>query len=140
MLNKSKINHLLYYSLALVSVISLINIWAISNHLYFAYWWLDMLEHFLGGLWVGITFLWAYLMYMVSGQYKLSRKKVFWSMFWAFLVVAISWEIFELFVQGTAGEANFVSDTSTDLIIGWFGFVVAYRYFVFKFLKREYAE
>jgi len=86
--------------------------------------------HFLGGFWVGISFLWIYFFSGLFNTLTFTRKKTFWSVIIVFIIVALSWEVFEVFIHHTNKEPNFISDTLGDIILGMFGAIVAYRYFV----------
>jgi hypothetical protein len=123
----------LYFSFLLLLLINFLHISAINNYLYWVYWWFDIMMHFLGGLWVGVTFLWAYiLVFRGDGS---NQKKFFWMSFGVILLTIISWEVFELFIQNNISDRNFFADTSSDMLLGMVGGAVAYRYFIFNFLK-----
>jgi hypothetical protein len=126
---------ILYLSFILILIINFLHLWAIGNYFYWVYWWFDILMHFLGGLWVGITFLWTYTIFFRDDL--LNRKKIFLMSFIMILLTIISWEIFELFIQNDLSDPNFLSDTSSDMLLGMIGGSVAYRYFVFNFIENK---
>lgn len=131
---------LLFLSLLLIIIISSLNIWAIKDYLYFFYWWFDLLLHFLGGVWVAVSFLWLYFYSNILGKPSLERRRIFLATIVAFLVVAVGWEIFEIAIGQILEDPNYVFDTVTDIIIGGLGAFVAYIYFVFNFLNRAWQK
>ena len=87
----------------------------ITRGLYNRYWWLDIVLHTFGGMWVGGVYVFL----------RSSTRLVFWRVFLFALTVGIFWEILE-FVFNTpffgVDEAHFsnplwVLDTLSDLFV-----------------------
>ena len=118
---------------------------ALAEH-FFLYWrlpWLDMLMHFLGGVWIGLSVLWIYYL---SGKFKNipeDHRKATYVYFLAgivALVIGIFWEIFEfnLIFFITFDEFNGFYDTAGDIILAVIGALLATRYFVGKeYYKKQ---
>jgi hypothetical protein len=131
---------LLFASLVLIVLISSLHIYAGEKYLYFLYWWFDIVMHFLGGVWVGVTFLWLYFFSRFFGQQAFQKGKVFKVAIISFVIVGLSWEIFEVFIGVPIYEPNYIFDTVSDLIVGTLGVLVFCKSSIFKFLKREWAR
>lgn len=100
-------------ALVLASVLAYLQHWALADLLYWYYPWFDTLMHFLGGLALG-TFAIAFL--------DKRRPLVFLG---GMIAVALGWELFELMIHAER-EANFVFDTSLDLLMDAVGMSSAY--------------
>ena len=94
-----------------------------------------MVIHFLGGLWIGVSFLWFYFFSGLFRKSLLKKKSIFWISLSVVFLAAVSWEIFEFIIRGTLKEQGFISDSLSDILLGVLGGLVAYRYFVFNFIK-----
>lgn|GEM_PF-595206 len=107
---------------AVVLMVAAIHLSALQWYLYWYYPWLDLLSHFLGGLWVALAAAWLIL--------YIGRETSLIRILSAVMVIGIGWEIFE-FYAGIPKEANFVFDTSLDLLMdfcgGLFGYLLAGR-------------
>jgi len=103
-------------------MVAAIHLSALQWYLYWYYPWLDLLSHFLGGLWVALAAAWLIL--------YIGRETSLIRILSAVMVIGIGWEIFE-FYAGIPKEANFVFDTSLDLLMdfcgGLFGYLLAGR-------------
>lgn len=104
-----------WFFVALISsaIVAGLQQWAIADFLYWRYVWFDLPMHFLGGFTIGaltIAFLMRY------------RPLIFLGVLFA---IAIGWEIFEV-VIGSPMEANYVFDTSLDLLMDALGATAAY--------------
>jgi len=106
--------------LALVFFILILNYAAMKFHWYYSLLWFDMLMHFLGGLWLGLAFVWLY----PAGT---SYLKIIAGV----LLVGIFWEIFELVVHNYfPDEALDWGDTLLDLFFDMLGGGVAVFYLI----------
>ena len=94
-----------------------------------------MVMHFLGGLWVGVTFMWLYS-FVLKKDVSINRR-ILRASFFGVLIIIISWEVFELFIQNNISDPNFLSDTLSDMLLGILGGFVAYRYFIFNFIENN---
>ena len=97
---------------AVVLMVAAVHLSAMRWYLYWYYPWLDLLTHFLGGLWVALATAWL-LSYA-------GRTPSFLTVILAAMVIGIGWEVFEL-AAGIPKEANFIFDTSLDLMMDFIG-------------------
>jgi hypothetical protein len=99
--------------LCIAAVMAVIQYYALAYYLYWEYWWLDMLMHFLGGA-VILLILYA------AG---VRRALV---LLCTVLLVGILWEVYENLIGITLTEANIVTDTLSDLGLDLLGALGAY--------------
>lgn len=133
-MNKQWFPKILLFFIIMIGVVN-----AVAEHsfLYWRWSWLDMLMHFLGGVWVGLAILWIYYL---SGKFKNipeNRKCISYVYILAgtvALVIGVFWEIFEfsldLFV--TFNEFNGFYDTASDILFALIGAIIAAKYFIDK--------
>lgn len=103
----------LLIALLFAAVLAGLQHWALANYLYWYYPWFDTMMHFLGGVAVA-TFGIALL--------DSRRALVFLG---AMFGIAVGWELFELAINAER-EANFIFDTSLDLLMDAVGMTFAY--------------
>jgi hypothetical protein len=105
-----------------VILVAIVHLSAMQWYLYWYFPWLDLLTHFLGGLWIALACSW--------GLSYVGRSISFVPLLSAVMVIGIGWEVFES-MAGIPKEANFVFDSTLDLVMdfvgGTVGFVVARR-------------
>lgn len=103
-----------------VILVAAVHLSAMQWYLYWYFPWLDLLSHFLGGLWIALATAW--LLSYVSREVTILR------LIFAAMVIGVGWELFEFFA-GIPREANFVFDTSLDILMdftgGMCGFILA---------------
>lgn len=133
MLNKREI---LYFSLALAITIAVIHAKTVELYLFWTYPWLDLLLHFLGGLWLTVTSLWFFF-FSDLFKIRISKRNIFLVTLISVVVIGLSWEVFEIVIGVTLGEPNFVTDTVSDLIMDFIGAFLGYKLFIESFLKNE---
>lgn len=107
--------------------IALLHSAALEFFFYWTYSWFDILMHFLGGLFIGLSALWFFF---ESGYVtaKKHTRAVFIIAGSATLLIGVSWEIFEV-VAGVPIEDNYALDTAIDLFMDMLGsLVAAYAY------------
>ena len=93
----------------LIFLIFVLNFLAGKFYLYSSIWFFDMPMHFLGGLWLGLSFI--YIFWSQSISYNLFIKIIIGVLF-----IGISWEIFELIFTNYIGQMPFNKlDTVSDL-------------------------
>jgi hypothetical protein len=99
---------------------------ALKNHLYFFYWWFDMLVHFITGLALVLTILFIVVSVSTKNNYSLlTFAKVGLP---AVLFFSIGWEVFE-FVNGLVfARYSYMIDTLIDLFMGLCGGMVGILY------------
>ena len=102
-----------FAALIFSAIVAALQQWAIADFLYWRSEWFDLPMHFLGGLTIGCLTI-AFLMRFKPRTYLL-----------ALAAIAIGWEVFEVII-GSPREANYVFDTSLDLLMDACGAVVAY--------------
>ena len=119
-------NHLHIFVILLAFFISIAHLVALNFYLYFAFWWLDIIMHFLGGLLVALASLLAYI--TVRKIEKLSRRQATLIVLLGIIVVGTFWEVFEYFAGISLGS-DFVIDTVTDAIMNLIGASVGLLYF-----------
>ncbi len=133
-MNKSRFPNFLLLFIVMIGVAN-----AFANHFYL-YWkisWLDMLMHFLGGIWIGLAILW---MYYLSGKFKdipENRRRVSYVYILAITVTAvigIFWEIFEFNLDFfiVFNEFNGFYDTASDILLALIGAIIVAKYFVHR--------
>ena len=100
-----------------VAMVAIVHLSALEWYLYWQYPWLDVLSHFLGGLWVSLASAWilSYLGYSISLTRLVTLS----------MIVGVGWEVFEI-GAGIPREANFVFDTSIDLCMDLMGALCGY--------------
>lgn len=100
-------------ALVLVTVLAAVHLYALPNYWYWYFPWLDVPVHFLGGM------VMATAVIGVLGRYKPRT----------FLILtvggAIGWELFQYFIY-VQREANFIFDTSLDLLMDALGITLVY--------------
>ncbi|MBU2104094.1 hypothetical protein KKD81_03525 [Patescibacteria group bacterium] len=100
-------------ALILAALLATLQHVALTEYLYWRYHWFDTLMHFLGGL--------AVASFVVGVLHK-HRAQLFLV---GMVGIAVGWEVFE-FAIGTQREANFVFDTSLDLLMDTLGMATVY--------------
>lgn len=122
----------------LLAFILVILAFQIIATVFYWYWripWFDILMHFLGGMWVGMSALWFYLFW---GKIKPSAIqgafRIFMVVTMAVLSVALLWEVFEygVFVAIPHREVYDIADTLGDILAGVLGGALATLLFLRK--------
>lgn len=103
----------LFAALVLCAALAALHLWALDAYLYWQYPWFDVLIHFLGGLAIGA---------FVVGLLVHFRPRLYIAILAA---TYIGWELFEV-VAGVPREANFIFDTTLDLLMDTLGGIAAY--------------
>lgn len=112
----------------LTVLIAVLHSAAIEHHLYWKFWWFDMVVHFLGGVIVSLGALWFLFLSRYVPAPSVGRNGMFAIALLAIVVIGISWEVFEV-LSGIPIEENFVFDTCIDLMMDLLGACVGYVYF-----------
>lgn len=112
----------IFWSLLLVAI-TMLHLVALELYLYWVYSWFDIMMHFLGGLFIGLSTLWFFLQ---SGYVRMrqSLRNVILIAGSSIILVGVGWEIFEV-LAGIPIEENFALDTTIDLIMDAIGAFVA---------------
>lgn len=111
--------------LALVASIILLTSHSLAGvyHLYWSYWWFDVLMHFWGGLTVGLVASWAFLRFRPEVPYNRSMFIV--AVLAAVLVVGSAWEVFEYLNKIIGSHEAYTLDVVNDLTLDAFGALAA---------------
>ena len=131
------IKFLPYLLVFLIALIAGLNFFAFQSSWYFYHWWFDLVMHFLGGLFIGLTVWWLYqLFFTLLATKKLSLRSSFILMIGAILIMGLGWELFEFSVDeywDTHLNIKLIEvlqvsqeDTSSDLLFDILGGVTAW--------------
>jgi hypothetical protein len=122
-----------YMSAFLVLVIvALLHFSAMYTNWYLLYWWFDVLMHFLGGLWVGLSTIWlfydsGFFSHNFSNNSRFSFEKSRHTLalitFASLLAVGLGWELFEYSLGLTyiGPWETYPMDTITDIAMDLLG-------------------
>ena len=114
----------------LACAISVLNTIAYRYSLYWSLWWFDIGMHFLGGVLIGLLFVWI-MQFLFSTH---ARALSLTNTLIVVLTVGIVWEVFEFVVGARVFEHTaYVIDTTLDLVMDLVGALGAY--FLFRFLR-----
>jgi hypothetical protein len=135
---KNMADKLLKVSLLLIFVIALIHFLALNFYLYWQIWWLDIVTHFLGGIWAVSFALWLLLF---SGLWKEAGGNIYLPLFLAFLlslVAAVGWEFYE-FKQGMTFThfREYWPDTISDVLATLVGAGLASFFLLHKIILKK---
>lgn len=117
---KLLLKHLVY----LMFFIFLANFLALKFFWYSLIWYFDIVMHFLGGVWVGMFFLYVF----TRGERQISIKRLFLEVILATLVVGVLWEFYEYYLSVISGSSWDLMDTLSDMFFDFLGGIVAYGY------------
>jgi len=119
--------------------IFLVHGWATLTAAYFYYWWLDIVMHITGGLWVGIIAI-----YFIKNK-DISPFIVFWLVFGSATITGLFWEFFEFAMSHLPGEwskygfiQQGLEDTLSDILSDLIGGILAFS--LFKTTRKNYND
>ena len=116
---------------SLVFFIFIVNYFATKFHYYSSIWWFDMPMHFMGGLWLGLVFMWFF--WGQEFNYKLVLKIIL-----GVLIVGVSWEIFEVILNSyTIRDPFSTLDTVSDICFDLAGGFISIFYFAKRIMIKE---
>lgn len=135
-----------YFLVLLLALIAGLNFFAFKFSWYFYHWWFDLLMHFLGGLFIGLTVWWLFqLVVKYYSSRPLSRWLIFGLQLGMVLLLGLMWELFEfrideywqthLNIKLTELLQDNRFDTFSDLLFAILGGLLAGR--MSWFLGRE---
>ncbi len=120
--------------IVLVLIGLLHNVGGLYFDAYEKYWWWDVLLHFLGGLWVGLSGFWfIYKSHFLPVPRK-TTVNFFMVILLPVLLVGIGWEIFEYMfgltfvLPGESYRIDTISDIGMDIV----GSLIVYLYYRLK--------
>ncbi|MBI4118125.1 MAG: hypothetical protein HY455_01105 [Parcubacteria group bacterium] len=127
-----------YFLFSILLVLAPVHVLGIKHFWFAAYPPLDLVLHFVGGLWIAGMGLW---LFFLSGLSKATYRDripkvhvVFGALVFALMIGGL-WEIFEVINDSTLrGYPNYVFDTLTDLVADTTGALLVAWYFVKKYL------
>lgn len=119
------------FSFLVLAILVALHLVGSSFSWYWVYPWFDVLVHILGGLWVGLVFLWLASYLNQINSLKDYRAKSLLIALVAALLVGVVWELIENYAQIAFVNANSYSlNTALDLLNDSIGGILAYLYFV----------
>jgi hypothetical protein len=111
---------------ALGALVALLHSYALQHFLYWHLWWLDILMHFLGGLFVALIGLWFVRRFKLYGKIRSRNFLLFDVILFVFIISAL-WESFEFIFEITLlNGAQYAIDTIIDFLMGIIGATVAF--------------
>lgn len=117
---------LLKHLVTLMFFIFLANTLALKLNLYSLVWYLDIIMHTLGGMWVGMFFLYVFNR---RNPTSLNFKIVVQTLVTT-LAIGLLWEIYEFYVYQYLSHITFdMQDTSSDIFFDLLGYSMACFYF-----------
>ena len=120
---------------ALLAIVGVLNYIANVYHLYWFVYEFDSIVHFLGGATLSAFFLWLYFFSGFFNPKNRSLKYFLIISIIGMIFVAVSWEIFELFLgEDILQKAEYPYDTMMDLIMDFLGAITISFY---AFIKEE---
>lgn len=131
--------HRLLFDIAvLVCIIATLQFTALTFHLYWIFWWYDIIVHFLGGMFVGLLIFWLRFFSEYFGIQKIpSEGRVFWFMVLATLAIGVGWEVFERVLGVTSSIEGYYLDTTLDVVFDFIGSIVAFHFFKNRYMIHE---
>ena len=118
-MDDKKLSKILIY---LIFFILVVNFLANTFYWYSSIWWFDIVMHFLGGFWIGLSFF-----YLFPSRSN-SPNSVFKILLFVF-IVGISWEIFEILFNNILAQNPFdILDTLSDIFFDLSGGLCAILY------------
>ncbi len=100
-------------------------------YFYWTIWWMDVINHLIGGM--VVTFFFLLFPYVRKGP----PLHVFLKLLFIVLVIGALWEIFEsIFGLTNVVEIGYTIDTTIDMIMDVLGMVIAYVYLTKKLKIR----
>ena len=100
--------------------------------LYWQFWWLDIVQHSLGGLWVSLALAWFFFVsrYVSHGAAP-TLLSVFCVTVLGTLIIGSLWEVFEYSLGLSTDAQGYVFDTVSDVICdvagGFLGYLIFSR-------------
>lgn len=115
----------------LIFFIFLVNLVALKFYWYYSIWYFDMIMHFLGGLWLGLAFIWLF------SAKELTSKLIF-KIILSVLLIGFLWEIFEIIFYNYVAENPFIIlDTVSDICFDLTGGILAVIYFLKRIMFKQ---
>ncbi len=117
---------LLKHLVLLMFFIFLANILALKFYWYSLLWYFDVIMHTLGGVWVGMFFLYVFK----RKNFNPPDSILFFKVVLATIVVGLLWEFYEFYIyQYLIGNPFDLFDTTSDLVLDVLGSFLSFLYF-----------
>lgn len=129
---------LFIFTFILILFIAALNELAVNYYFYWRIWWFDIMMHFLGGLWVGLSALWFYYFSGFLKNNKNDKRSMFFISLFATILIGLGWEVFELILEVDFSN-GYWEDTSLDLVMDIIGAITAFV-IVSKFYKKDFKK
>ena len=122
----------------LLALVGVLNYIANLYHLYWSTNEFDSLVHFLGGATLSAFFLWLYFYSDLFNPAERKLKNFLLVSIFGAMFVAVSWEIYELFLgEAVINKAEYPFDTMLDIIMDLLGILAVCFY---GYLKEHNAK
>jgi hypothetical protein len=118
---------LLIELLTLTLAVAVLHWLATILFLYWAFWWFDILMHFLGGAFVGALALFVFFSSDILPYPSRHPAVVLSVVLGSVLIVGLAWELWEIFM-GLTDVFSQQGDTIIDLVMDFVGGLVIYFY------------
>ena len=126
-MDRKKLFKILAY---LIVCIFLVNYVAVKLYWYNSIWYFDMIMHFLGGFFLGLSLIW--LLSYKNLSIELSFNLIF-KIILGVLLVGVLWEVYEILVNNAIAQNPFNTlDTLSDIFFDLSGGVFAILYYFKK--------
>ncbi|OGD68506.1 hypothetical protein A2811_02795 [Candidatus Campbellbacteria bacterium RIFCSPHIGHO2_01_FULL_34_10] len=135
---------LFIFTFILILFIASLNELAVNYYFYWRIWWFDIMMHFLGGLWVGLSALWFYYSSgfskkggksIFTKEGTVNKRKMFFISLFSGILIGLGWEIFEFIIEVDFSN-NYIDDTLLDLLMDMIGAIMAFVV-VSKFYRKD---
>lgn len=124
------LKNIIFSAFLLATFIVFVHGVALTNHYYFAIWWLDILMHFLGGVAITLAFSWVYMHKDQNHDGIPDTKLPLYILpvaLFSVVLISISWELFEVFAGLTFTHIDgYVMDTISDFCSSLIGGTITY--------------
>ena len=111
-----------------IVIVAILHFVALNFYLYWSYWWFDILVHFLGGFWIGLSALWLIFFSGFTDKESAGFTAYFLIAIVASIIVGLGWEVFETVAKIAADPTVYWKDTLTDLALDIIGGMLAALY------------
>jgi hypothetical protein len=104
--------------------------------IYFLYWglpWYDILVHFLGGVALGLFFIWGYYFSSFTAKSLIIDRYYYLKIISLVMIVGLGWEFFEYYFDiAHPTRGRYYEDTSMDLFFDFLGVWIACLFIKYK--------
>ena len=101
---------------------------ALYFKLYYLFWWLDIIHHFLGGIWLILFFNFLMKRFRITLISERQRAALFLALIGLVALIGVGWEFFEFILNRYVMSIGFLGyeDTLSDLFFDLLGGVLAF--------------